>query len=63
MTFTINIRRSHLRVSSALCSNLAVVFLILIFGTKDIFVLTRNIVLVIMFVYLAVKAEDRVDEL
>lgn len=61
MTFSIKIRRSYLRVGSAVCSNLVVVFLVLIFGTRDIFVLTRNIALAILFLYLAVKAEDKVD--
>lgn len=63
MTFKLNIRRSHLRVGSAVCSNLVVVFLVLIFGTRDIFVLTRNIALAILFLYLAVKAEDKADEI
>lgn len=63
MTLTLNIRRSHLTVGSAVCSDLVVVFLISIFGTRDFFVLTRSIILVILFAYLAVKAEDKVDKI
>lgn len=60
---TFKIRYSYLKVGSAICSDLAVVFLVLIFGTKDVFVLTRSIALAILFAYLAVKAEDKVDEI
>jgi hypothetical protein len=63
MTFAINIRHSHLRVGSEVCSNLVVVFLVSIFGTRDVFVLTRSIILVILFAYLAVKAHDKADQI
>ena len=54
----VEIKRSHFKVASALFTDLAVVWIVAVFATDDLILLTRNIVLVIVFLYLAAKAEE-----
>lgn len=62
MNVSFEITRAQLRVASAICSNLAVIWLVAGFATNDLFVLTRDIFTAIVFVYLATKIEEQLDE-
>ena len=55
--------RAQLKVFSQIASNLAVVWLVAILVTGSASVLIRNIILAIMFWYLAVKAEEKSEDL
>jgi hypothetical protein len=52
--------RSQLKVFSTVCSDFAVAFLFANFATTEPLTLTFNIVAAILFLYLAVKAEDTI---
>jgi threonine/homoserine/homoserine lactone efflux protein len=60
MSFTL--RKSHLRIFSAICSDVAVLFLAAIFATTNLLTLTLNIVAAILFLYLGVQAENYLEE-
>ena len=61
MKFSFNTTRAQLRVFSGIFTNLVVVWLIALFATKDLVVLTRDILLVILFLYLAVKTDEMTE--
>ena len=63
MKFPFAATRPQLRVVSAICANFVVVWLVAILATRDMLVLTRDIVLAILFWYLAIKAEERLENL
>lgn len=54
----LKITTSHIKVFSAICSNLASAWFLAIFLISDLLTLTLNIVAGIVSVYLAVKAEE-----
>lgn len=58
MKFSFKVTRAQLHVFSDIFTNLVVIWLVAIFATKDFIILTRNFVLVILFLYLAVKTEE-----
>lgn len=62
MRLYFTLRHSHLKVFSAVCSNLVVFWLVAILATKDILVLTTDIAFAILTWYLAVKAEEVLEE-
>lgn len=53
--------RSQLKVFSAVCSNFTVAFLFANLATRDPLTLTVNTVIAILFLYFAVKAEDKLN--
>lgn len=59
----VRLRNAHLRVLSAVCANLAAGWFAAIFVTRNPFLLTADVVGVIISLYLAVKAEDILEEL
>ena len=59
----LRLRNSHLRVLSAVCANLAAGWFVAIFATRDLLALTMDIVAVILSLYLAIKAEELLEEL
>lgn len=59
----VKLRRAHLKVFSAVCANLVAAWFAAIFVTLDPLALTGNIVGVIMSLYMAVKAEQLLEEL
>lgn len=54
--------RAQLKVSSAVCTNFVVVWIIAMFGTKDILTLTANGFAAIVALYLAIRAEEILEE-
>lgn len=62
MKFYFTPRRSQLKVFSAICSNLVVFWLVATLATKDILALTTDIAFAILTWYLAVKAEEVLEE-
>ena len=58
----IELTKARLKILSAIATNLAVVWTIAIFATNDFYILTRNILITILLVYLAIKAEEIIDE-
>lgn len=58
MLFKIELTRANLKMFSSVCANLVVLWLATVFATNDLFVLTRALVLVVLFWYLGVKAEE-----
>ena len=62
MKIRFELRKPHLKVFSAACSNLVVVWLVSLFATNDFVVLTRNLVSAMLFWYLAVKTEDFLEQ-
>lgn len=58
----IRIRKSHLKVFSAVCANFVVVWFVAAFATSDMFVLTRNVSLAIMALYAAILAEEELEK-
>jgi hypothetical protein len=52
-----NITRSHFKVFSAICSNFVVVWLIVTLAARDPSILLRDLILVVVFLYLAIKSE------
>ena len=56
--WTLELSRPHLRVFSALCTNLAAGWFAANFLTKDVYQLLLNSVLGIVFMYYALKAEE-----
>lgn len=62
MKFYFTPRRSQLKVFSAICSNFVVVWIVAAFVAKDIFALTIDIVFAILSWYLAIKAEEVLEE-
>lgn len=63
MKFTFKPSKAQLRVFSAVCSNLAAGWFVSMFLTSDLFTLTGNVVGVIISLYLAMKAEQMLEEL
>lgn len=61
MRFSFEPTRAQLKVFSAVCSNLVVVWLIAMVGTRDIFILIFDITFAILSWYLAVKAEEALE--
>lgn len=59
----IRIRKSHLKVFSAVCADFMVVWLATAFATADILVLTRNIIAAIIAWYAAVTAEEVLEKI
>lgn len=62
MRFYFELKRPHLKVLSAVCSNFVVVWLIALFGTKDLLILTGDILLAMLSWYLAIKAEEALEK-
>lgn len=62
MKIRFTITRAHLKVASSICSNYTVVWFAALIGTPNVGVLILNIVLAIVFMYLAVKAEEILQE-
>lgn len=62
MNLSFEFKTSQLNVFSAVCSNLVVFWIAAIFATRDIFVLTGDIIGVILSWKLAVKAEDLLED-
>lgn len=63
MELSFELRPSQLKVFSAICSNLTVFWLVTLFTTRDVLTLTVNILFAMLSWYLAVKAEDILEEL
>ncbi len=63
MKFSFEVRQSHLKVFSSVCSNFVVFWLAGLFATSDFLALTMNILLAMLSWYLAIKAEDILEEL
>ncbi len=58
MRFYFEISSAQLKVFSAICSNFVVVWLVAGFTTKDLLVLTRDILAATISLYLAVVIEE-----
>lgn len=58
MKFSLRLTKAQMRVSSAIFSNLVVLWMGAVFATRDIFALTTNILLAIASLYLAIKSEE-----
>ena len=58
MRFNLHLTRAKLKVFSAICSNLVIVWLVAMGGTKDLLILTVNLVFAIVSLDLAIKAEE-----
>lgn len=63
MEVSFKLNRSILKVFSAICSNLFVVWFIASFATHNLFTLTFNIVAATLSLYLAIKSEQLLEEL
>ena len=63
MEFSFRLTIAQLKVFSAICSNLVVIWLVAALATHDIIILVRDIVLAAVFCYLAVIAESRARKL
>lgn len=61
--FSFTVRRAHLRVVSAVCSNLVAGWLVVIFVTPNLFVLTLNILAAMVSLYIAFKAEEALEKI
>lgn len=61
--FSVEFSRPQIRVFSSVFSNLTAGWLITLFVTKDLFVLTGNFLNVILSLYFAVKLEEILEEL
>ncbi|OGH18581.1 MAG: hypothetical protein A2868_02345 [Candidatus Levybacteria bacterium RIFCSPHIGHO2_01_FULL_40_15b] len=59
----LNLSRAQLRVLSNVFGNFVVVWIVAMFGTRNILVLTANFVLAIISWRLAVKVEEILEEL
>lgn len=62
MKISLQLTRAQLKVFSAVCSNMAVVWLAAIFGTKNFLILTLDFFFAIVSLDLAIKAEDLIDK-
>ena len=62
MKISLKLTRAQLKVFSAICSNMVVVWLVAIFGTKDVLVLTLDFFFAIVSLDLAVKAENLIEK-
>lgn len=63
MNFVFRLTKPHAHVVSSVCSNLVVVWFIAILATHDLLTLIQDIIFVILFWYLAVRAEEILEEL
>ncbi|OGH14578.1 MAG: hypothetical protein A3H50_01480 [Candidatus Levybacteria bacterium RIFCSPLOWO2_02_FULL_37_10] len=61
MEFLFMIHKPHLKVFSAVCSNFVVVWIIGAFATRELFVLTSNILAAILMWYAAAWAEKELE--
>lgn len=61
MVISFMVKKSQLRVISAVSSNFVVVWLAALFTTRDIAALIFNIIVAILFWHLAAKAEDALE--
>lgn len=59
----IEITSAHLKVFSAVCCNLVVVYLVAMLTTNESVTLTANALFVILFWYAALTAERKLEEL
>lgn len=62
MKSSFELHRYHLKVFSAICSNLTAAWFIGVFLARDPFVLTATVLAVIVSLYLALKTEQLLDE-
>lgn len=63
MRFSLELTQPQLKVFSAICSNLCAGWIAILFVTKDLLILTFDIVGVIVTLYLAIKAERHLEKL
>lgn len=56
------LRKTHLKTASAIFSNLAAVFILAIFVSQSLLVLTGNIFFAILFIVLTVKTENKLED-
>jgi len=61
MKLSFVVRRAHLRVLSAICSNLVAGLLAAMLLTRDPYALTGNLLLAILILYLTVKIEETLE--
>lgn len=61
--FSFKLTRAQLKVFSALSTEFIVVWLLAILGTRDLFILTMDVVFTIMFLVLAIKAEEESEKI
>jgi len=59
--YSILILPRHIRISSAICVNLAAAFIISLPASQTIFILTGNLFGSIIFTWLSIKAEELLD--
>lgn len=58
MRLHFKLTRAQLKVFSVLCTEFVVVWILAILGTKDLFILTMDVVFAMMFLILAIKTEE-----
>lgn len=63
MNFSIPIKRSYLKVISAIASNFTVVWIVAIFAAESIQLLISNLFLAILSLIVALRTEDALEEL
>lgn len=63
MNFSFELTRPQLKVFSAVSSNFIVIWIVAILATRDIWILIRDILLVILFWYAALRAEEALETL
>lgn len=63
MELSFKLSKGQLKMFAAICANLVVVWLAAVIATHDLIILTRNFILVIVFWYLGVKAEELMEEI
>lgn len=62
MKLPFRLTRAQLKVFSALCTEFVVVWVLAILGTRDLFILTTDLVFAIIFLVLAIKAEEESEK-
>ena len=62
MRFSFEISSAQLKVFSAVCSNFVVVWLIVIFTTRDISVIIQDVIAAFLAWYSAVRAEEVLEK-
>ena len=58
MKLEFTLRKSYFQVFSAICSNFSVAFILALFATKELLVLTVNIMAAIVSIVLAILSEE-----
>ena len=63
MKLSFKLTRSQLKVFSALFTEFVVVWVLAILGTRDLFILTIDILFAIIFLVLAIKTEEASEKI